>query len=159
MHFNSKTINKNDLSELAWNIYQDDILKKDDYKIVLSVISHESWFDEKAIGPCGEKGIGQFMKATIKGECKKNGIEYIENIEVNPYFAYMMVSYHIADLIEHYNGDYQLTLLAYNMGKPQVDYDLRIGMNVNQIKYSTYGNKIAYDDRVGNEYAKIQGVI
>lgn len=96
-----------------------------DATLAFEVIRVESGFHERAVSPVGALGYAQVMPATARILSPGIAREEIFDRETNLDLGFRFLRY----LIERYDGDIPLALLAYNRGPATVDSVLGEGGN------------------------------
>lgn len=84
-----------------------------DEALVRAVIHAESWFEPEAVSHAGAEGLMQLMPATQQRFGVENPFDPSTNIAAGAAF--------LAELLERYEGDWELALAAYNAGESAVD--------------------------------------
>jgi len=84
-----------------------------DPRLITSVISVESGFNQMAVSPKGARGLMQLMPGTAREYGVRNVHDPKQNVEGG-------VAY-LRDLVVRYNGDLRLALAAYNAGPEAVE--------------------------------------
>jgi soluble lytic murein transglycosylase len=84
--------------------------------LVFALSRQESEFDPNAGSSVGAQGLMQLMPGTAKLVAKQYRIGYSPAQLKNPTYNVQLGSAHLADLVDHFNGSYILTLAAYNAG-------------------------------------------
>lgn len=106
-----------------------------DPNLVYAIIKQESKFNKDAISNSGAKGLMQIMDATAKDMVKK--IDTIDNKSYDIYEPYTNIfigTKYLSYLIEHFEGNYYLAIIAYNAGLGKVDS----WINMPYAKYTEY---------------------
>jgi len=83
-----------------------------DANLVRAIITVESGFDNRAVGPKGARGLMQLMPKTAKSMGVKNAFDPAGNIDAGVR--------HLRELLDRYQGNLRLTLAAYNAGTGRV---------------------------------------
>jgi hypothetical protein len=110
---------------LAEDIY--DIAREENIepKLAFGLIKTESTFNERAVSPVGARGLTQVMPRTaawlVPGTRTQDLYDRQTNLRLG--FSYLN------QMIDKYNGNVRLALLAYNRGPGTVDKVLRRGGN------------------------------
>jgi soluble lytic murein transglycosylase-like protein len=110
--------------ELAQTIYDAAIAASIDPDLGFRVVRVESRFNPRARGPAGALGLAQLMPSTARSldrslRTEAQILEPTTNLRLG--FSYLR------RLIDRYDGDVRLALLAYNRGSGTVDRVLRTG--------------------------------
>ncbi len=123
--------------------------------LIWAIMRQESRFDEKARGHAGERGLMQFMPATQAWaadelqEVISPGEGYIpeKNIRMSAWF--------LRWLLDYYDGDVELALLAYNGGPANVNSWLEDPLVSNRddlLRWIGFGSTREYLAKVGLNY-------
>lgn len=80
----------------------------------------ESHFDPNAQSGAGARGIAQFMPATGGDVAKRMGVSS-EQFWSDPNLQIRGAAMYMEQLLQHYHGNYQMALAAYNAGMGRVD--------------------------------------
>ena len=105
-----------DIVEQACSIYNVDP------NLVYAVIKQESKFNVNAKSHSGAKGLMQIMDATAKEMARS--IDSIDNKTYDiydPYTNILIGTKYISYLINHFDGNYYLAIVAYNAGMGKVE--------------------------------------
>jgi soluble lytic murein transglycosylase-like protein len=99
-----------------------------DPDLAFGLVRAESEFNRRAVSPVGAVGLTQLMPSTAKylrvsGTTRHNLYDRDTNLRIG--FRYLKT------LIDKYDGNVRLALLAYNRGPDRVDSILRAGGNPN----------------------------
>jgi soluble lytic murein transglycosylase-like protein len=109
--------------QLAESIY-DLALKEDiDPDVAFGLVRTESEFKSSATSHVGAIGLTQLMPATARGMRRGTTVEDLRNPGINLSIGFKF----LRELIDHYDGDRRLALLAYNRGPGTVDRVLKRG--------------------------------
>ena len=96
-----------------------------DPRVAFGLVRAESEFNRRAVSPVGAVGLTQLMPSTARyfqdGVNREQLFDRDTNLRIG--FRYL------ATLIEKYDGNLELALLAYNRGPQRVDSLLRAGQN------------------------------
>jgi soluble lytic murein transglycosylase-like protein len=96
-------------------------------ELAFQLVSAESQFNPRAISPVGAVGYTQLMPETARllspGITRQKMFDRDTNLRLGFRF--------LRQLLEKYNGDMHLALLAYNRGPDRVDALVRSGVNPN----------------------------
>jgi soluble lytic murein transglycosylase len=89
--------------------------------LVLAVSRQESEFNAQAISSAGARGLMQLMPATAKQVARALRIDYRhERLTADPAYNARLGSSYLAGLLDSWDGNYVLTLAAYNAGDGRV---------------------------------------
>lgn len=111
-------------AELAQRIYDAAVEAGIDPDLGFRLVRVESRFNARARGPAGALGLAQLMPSTARGLDRSLRTEaQILDPETNLRLGFG----YLRRLIERYDGDVRLGLLAYNRGSGTVDRVLRSG--------------------------------
>lgn len=109
--------------DLAEDIYNIAVEEGIDPDVAFGLVNTESSFDHRAISHVGARGLTQVMPRTAKwlrpGTTAEDLFDRTLNLRLG--FSYLR------DLIDKYDGDLKLALLAYNRGPGTVDRVLAQG--------------------------------
>jgi hypothetical protein len=110
---------------LAENIY--DLALKEDINpdVAFGLVRTESEFKTTATSHVGAVGLTQLMPATARGMRPGTTISDLRNPDVNLSIGFR----YLREMINKYDGDERLALLAYNRGPGTVDRVLKRGGN------------------------------
>lgn len=103
------SLTQNQYINVARQAAQDNGIRSDIY---IKLIETESHFDPNAVSPVGAIGIAQLMATTAS------------DLGVNPHDPIASLkggAKYLKQLLDHYNGDYQKAVAAYNAGPGTVD--------------------------------------
>jgi soluble lytic murein transglycosylase-like protein len=96
-----------------------------DPEVAFGLVRAESEFNRRAVSPVGAVGLTQLMPSTARymqaGISREQLFDRDTNLRIG--FRYL------ATLLEQYDGDLELALLAYNRGPNRVDQLLRAGQS------------------------------
>lgn len=105
-----------DIVEQACSIYNVDP------NLVYAIIKQESRFNKEAVSKSGAKGLMQLMDATAQDMAST-----IDSIDENnydiydPYTNIFIGTKYISYLINHFDGNYYLAVIAYNAGMGKIE--------------------------------------
>lgn len=130
--------------------------------LVLAVIQSESVFKQESVSRSGAMGVMQLMPDTATWVNQQSGLDfppeaYIYDAEANLYIG----TWYLAYLTKKYDGEFLMTLAAYNAGEGNVDRWVNNGVwdgqqeTINQIPY---GETRHYIRRVLFFHEKYQSV-
>lgn len=110
---------------LATQIHDVAVANDIEPELAFGLVKTESAFDNRAVSHVGARGLTQVMPRTARWLRPGTTTEdlYDRNINLNLGFGYLR------DLIDKYQGDVRLALLAYNRGPGTVDRVLDAGEN------------------------------
>lgn len=111
--------------DLAENIYDLALQNDLDPDMAFGLVRTESEFKTSATSHVGAIGLTQLMPATARGMKPGVTVADLRTPEVNLSIGFKF----LRELIDHYKGDKQLALLAYNRGPGTVDRVLKRGGN------------------------------
>jgi soluble lytic murein transglycosylase-like protein len=94
-----------------------------DLPVAFGLIATESGFRRTARSPVGATGLAQLMPATARWLEPGTTRRHLEDPETNLRLGFR----YLRDMIDRYDGDTHLALLAYNRGPGTVDRVLRRG--------------------------------
>ncbi|MES2526265.1 MAG: lytic transglycosylase domain-containing protein [Bdellovibrionota bacterium] len=123
---------------LSWSVTQT-ILKESkrhnfDPYFVMAVISGESSFNPRAVGPVGEIGLMQIRSATGEWMAQKIGMKWKgEKTLRNPVDNIILGTAYLAWLRQKFENNGQLYIAAYNMGAKSVQN--AVGRNIRPKDY------------------------
>ena len=112
-------------ADLAMAIYEIALAESIDPQLAFELVRVESEFNPRAISPVGALGYTQLMPATaqmmVPGITRAQIFDRDTNLRLGFRF--------LRGLVNRYNGDIRLALLAYNRGPETVDRLLRAGQD------------------------------
>lgn len=145
--------------------YQDLIIKysalhKVDPSLTAAVIMQESRFNPTAVSPMGASGLMQIMPATASTIAKGVGVSSYSLFD--PETAIKFGTWHLSVTLQHYNGNVDATLAAYNAGGGNADKWIRLGI-LDNIPFRETRNYVVnvknYQKIYANLYAKELGMV
>ena len=110
---------------LAREIYSAAVENRIDPRVAFGLVKTESEFKDRATSRVGAIGLTQLMPATARWLKKDVTIRDLRNPQTNLSIGFKYLS----DLLDKYDGDKELALLAYNRGPGTVDRVLKRGGN------------------------------
>lgn len=117
---------KYDISaDLAASIYDIALAEGIDPALAYRLVRVESGFSRRAVSPVGAVGLTQVMPATAFAMNSELGYSDLFDRETNLHLGLRYLRY----MLEKYDGDLRLALLAYNRGPGRVDEIRREGGN------------------------------
>jgi soluble lytic murein transglycosylase len=123
--------------------------------LIWAIMRQESRFDEKARGYAGERGLMQIMPAT-QGWVADELDEPISPGEAyTPQKNVRMSAWFLRWLLDYYDGDVELALLAYNGGPANVDswlQDPLVSEREDLLRWVGFGSTREYLEKVGLNY-------
>lgn len=113
--------------DLAADIYDAAVANDIEPDIAFGLVNTESTFDHRAVSHVGARGLTQVMPRTAQWLRPGTTAEdlFDRNLNLDLGFSYLR------DLIDKYDGNVRLALLAYNRGPGTVDRVLRQGGDPN----------------------------
>jgi soluble lytic murein transglycosylase-like protein len=112
-------------ADLATDIEEIALAENVDPALAFELVRVESDFNPRAVSPVGALGYTQLMPPTARllepGVTREQLFQRETNLRLG--FRFLRI------LINHYNGDMRLALLAYNRGPDTVDRLLRAGID------------------------------
>ena len=109
--------------ELAETIYDIAMEEEIDPDVAFGLVRTESEFNPRAKSPVGAIGLTQLMPATARWMRPGTTVSDLRNPEVNVRIGFR----YLRELLDKYDGDQRLALLAYNRGPGTVDRVLKRG--------------------------------
>lgn len=110
-------------ADLAERIEQIALAEGIDVKLAFGLVATESEFNRRAVSPVGAVGYTQLMPSTARYFRPGLGREDLFDRDTNLRLGFRFLK----TLIEKYDGNVKLALLAYNRGPDKVDGILRAG--------------------------------
>jgi peptidoglycan lytic transglycosylase len=102
--------------------------------LVASLIRQESEFNPDAISQASAYGLMQLLPKTGKGEAKKAGLHhYKTNSLLDPTTNIELGTRYFRQMIDHFGGQIEYALAAYNAGEDRVE-DWRAGGNYRDVE-------------------------
>jgi soluble lytic murein transglycosylase-like protein len=95
--------------------------------VAFGLVRAESEFNRRAVSPVGAVGLTQLMPSTARYFRRDVTREALMDRDTNLRIGFR----YLKTLIDKYNGNLELALLAYNRGPDRVDTLLRAGQNPN----------------------------
>ncbi|HEX6751285.1 MAG TPA: transglycosylase SLT domain-containing protein [Longimicrobium sp.] len=108
---------------LAESIYDLALEENIDPDIAFGLVRTESEFKSSATSHVGAVGLTQLMPATARGMRKGTTIAELRDPHINLSIGFKF----LRELLDHYDGDKRMALLAYNRGPGIVDRILKRG--------------------------------
>ncbi|HEX2208485.1 MAG TPA: transglycosylase SLT domain-containing protein [Longimicrobium sp.] len=96
-------------------------------RVAFGLVRAESEFNRRAVSPVGAVGLTQLMPSTARYFKRGLDREALMDRDTNLRIGFR----YLRTLIEKYNGNLELALLAYNRGPQRVDQLLRAGIDPN----------------------------
>lgn len=112
-------------ADLALDIEEIALAENVEPSLAFELVRVESSFNPRAVSPVGALGFTQLMPATARLIVPGITREQIFDRETNLRLGFRF----LRNLVNHYNGDVRLALLAYNRGPDTVDRLLRAGLD------------------------------
>lgn len=112
-------------ANLATVIFDVSLQEGLDPELAFRVVQLESGFNPRAVSKAGAIGLVQLMPATAKQFDRTMTRDRLYDPKTNARIGFR----YLRQLIEVYNGNVRLALLAYNIGEPAVDHARRVGKN------------------------------
>ena len=92
-----------------------------DELLIYAIIKSESNFKENSTSSSGAVGLMQLMEETAKEAAQKIEDKYISKDELyNPELNIKLGTYYFSELLQKYDGNIELALIAYNAGTGNV---------------------------------------
>ena len=105
-----------DIVEQASSLYNTDP------NLVYAIIKQESKFNSDALSKSGAKGLMQIMDATAYDMARNINSIDINNYDIyDPYTNIFLGTKYISYLVNHFEGNYYLAIIAYNAGMGKVE--------------------------------------
>jgi soluble lytic murein transglycosylase len=90
--------------------------------LVAALIRQESEFNPEAISHSNAYGLMQLLPRTGKGEAKKEGLQhYTTDSLLNPTTNIELGTHYFRQMIDHFGGQIEYALAAYNAGEERVE--------------------------------------
>ena len=83
---------------------------------VLAIGRQESGFDPSVRSRANARGVMQMIPSTAKAVSRRLGVAYNESKLYEPEYNMTLGSYHLGELVDHFNGSYILAAAGYNAG-------------------------------------------
>ena len=99
-----------------------------DKYLVYAIIKAESNFEEEAKSASNAIGLMQIMEATAMETANKIDLDVSENDLFNPELNIKIGLKYFTNLLEKYNNNYNLAIIAYNAGIGNVDKWIQDGI-------------------------------
>ena len=116
--------------------------------LILSIIKAESNFKQNVVSHQNAIGLMQIMEDTAKELAEKEEMEYTDETLFNPEVNIKLGTKYIAELLEKYNGNYELAVAAYNAGFGNVTKWIESGVlnedgsNIEKIPFKETNNYV-----------------
>lgn len=128
-------------ADLAMAIHEIALAENIDPQLAFELVRVESQFNPRAVSPVGALGLAQLMPATARllqpGITRAQIFDRDTNLRLGFRF--------LRGLVNHYDGDVRLALLAYNRGPGIVDRHLRAGQDPgNGYAQAIMGKQVAW---------------
>lgn len=92
-----------------------------EWALIHAVIRQESVFDPKAKSHAGALGLMQLLPSTAKEVARKSNLKYRKSwLTSKPKYNIQLGSAYLTRLLEAYDGDYAMSVAAYNAGPGRV---------------------------------------
>jgi len=132
-----KNLSSYDLQKLSHLIDYNSKKYEIEPELIIAIISVESSFNKTATSRVGALGLMQIMPATFNEAAAELGLTYksadcIYDIENNITIG----TYYLSKLLNKYNNDFKLAILAYNWGPTNIDRFLRNKQNIPLFYYN-----------------------
>jgi soluble lytic murein transglycosylase-like protein len=112
-------------ADLALTIEETALAENVDPALAFELVRLESNFNPRAVSPVGALGLAQLMPATARMLAPQVTRQELFEPEINLRLGFRFYR----SLLEYYNGDVRLALLAYNRGPYTVDRLLQAGID------------------------------
>jgi soluble lytic murein transglycosylase-like protein len=112
-------------ADLAGNIFDASSREGIDPDLAFRLVRLESDFNAKAVSKAGAIGLTQLMPSTARLFERSLGPEQLLNPRTNLRVGFR----YLRSLLDQYNGNVRLALLAYNRGEDAVWRDVKAGVN------------------------------
>lgn len=132
-----------------------------DELLIYAIIKSESNFKENSMSSSGAVGLMQLMEETAKEAAQKIEYKYISKDELyNPELNIKLGTYYFSELLQKYDGNIELALIAYNAGTGNVSNWIekgiikRDGSDIENVPYqetNMYVRKIMRDYEIYNK--------
>ena len=123
--------------------------------LIWAIMRQESRFDVKARGYAGERGLMQIMPATQGWVADELGEAISPGEAYTPQKNVRMSAWFLRWLLDYYDGDMELALLAYNGGASNVDswlQDPLVSERDDLLRWVGFGSTREYLEKVGLKY-------
>ena len=148
-----KIIYRKDYSEYVYKYSEEN---KVDPLLIFSIIKAESNFDKESISKSNAIGLMQLMEDTADEVANKINIEdFTKEKLFNPEVNIMLGTYYFSELIERYDGNTLIALVAYNAGIGKVDEWIDEGVidiNSSNIENIPYKETLMYVRKIVRDY-------
>jgi soluble lytic murein transglycosylase len=134
-----------------------------DVNLIYAIIKAESNFNEKSISSLGAMGLMQLLDSTASEVAQELEMEYSTNMLYNPEFNIQIGVKYFSNLLDSFNGNVPLSLMAYNAGRSTVLNWIEEGIikedgsNIEDIPYketNTYVKRILSSYKAYSELEK-----
>jgi len=124
-------------------------------ELVWAVMRQETLFQAELVSRAGARGLMQIMGELQSDTCKEIGVGCVPGDAFRPGPSIHIGTYYLSRLLDYYDGDLDLVIMAYNAGPGAVDQwtqDPAIKDRDDLLRFAWYGETREYLERVSLDY-------
>jgi soluble lytic murein transglycosylase len=124
-------------------------------ELVWAVMRQETLFQAELVSHAGARGLMQIMGELQSDTCKEIGVGCVPGDAFRPGPSIHIGTYYLSRLLDYYDGDLDLVIMAYNAGPGSVDQwtqDPAIKDRDDLLRFAWYGETREYLERVSLDY-------